>query len=133
MTSRFITPTTLASMALVGLFVAAPVLADPLLRAEARPASGVAAPMGVAGGAAPAQPPVAAQSPAPLPASSPAPVAQEPRICRSIETLGTRLRTRTLCRTAAQWNALDRPARSTGGQLIDTPRYQAPDPKMGDG
>ena len=55
------------------------------------------------------------------------------RVCRSQETLGTRLRKRTVCRTAAEWDQLDRQTRENGKDLTDRSNINSTQPRMGGG
>lgn len=55
------------------------------------------------------------------------------RVCRSQETLGSRLRKRTVCRTAAEWDQLDAQARQDGKDMTDRNNINYTDPKMGGG
>lgn len=55
------------------------------------------------------------------------------RVCRTQETLGSRLRKRSVCRTAAEWDQLDRQAREGGKDLTDRSNINSTQPKMGGG
>ena len=55
------------------------------------------------------------------------------RVCRTQETLGSRLRKRSVCRTAAEWDLLDRQAREDGKDLTNRSNINSTQPKMGGG
>lgn len=55
------------------------------------------------------------------------------RVCRSQETLGSRLRKRTVCRTAAEWDQIDSQARQDGKDMTDRSNINYTEPKMGGG
>lgn len=55
------------------------------------------------------------------------------RVCRRQETIGSRLRARTVCRTAAEWDEMDRRARENGKDLTNRSNINSTQPKMGGG
>lgn len=55
------------------------------------------------------------------------------RVCRRQETLGSRLRARSVCRTAAEWDAMDRRARENAKDLTNRSNINSTQPKMGGG
>lgn len=85
------------------------------------------------------QPGVPAPPPSSGTATGLAPAGEQPgldpnrRVCRSQETLGSRLRKRTVCRTAAEWDQLDRQSRQDGKDMTDRNNINYTDPKMGGG
>jgi hypothetical protein len=55
------------------------------------------------------------------------------RVCRRQEVLGSRLRARQVCRTAAQWDAMDARARANAKDMTDTPNAAGTGARMGGG
>lgn len=63
---------------------------------------------------------LALQAAAPAPAPQPSPVAAQKKICRSEDDTSSRIVTRRVCRTAAEWNALSRDTqRQVRNALVD--------------
>lgn len=61
-----------------------------------------------------------AAAPAPVPAPQPSPVAADKKICKSEDDTTSRIATRRVCRTAAEWAAISRDTqRQVRSSLVD--------------
>lgn len=100
--------------------------------APAGPAA--AAPVTVTDPAVPGAP-AASPGPAAVPVTRTADAQLDPnrRVCRRQETLGSRLRARSVCRTAAEWDAMDARARANAKDMTDTPNAAGTGTRMGGG
>lgn len=65
----------------------------------------------------PASGPSPGVSSPPTAADAPAPTKADAQVCRRVEQLGSRIRYHRICRTAAEWEALDDRARSQVNRL----------------
>jgi hypothetical protein len=55
------------------------------------------------------------------------------RVCRQRDTMGTRLRAVRVCRTQAEWRALDNAGRQRAKTMTDRPTAGTPEDRMGGG